>query len=49
MTYLTDWIRIGCCCLGTGPPMPMSAPLHAALAPDQHQALLDLHHDPDPG
>ncbi|MCE2467279.1 MAG: helix-turn-helix domain-containing protein [Caldilineaceae bacterium] len=25
----------------------MSAPLHASLTPDQHQALLDLRHDPN--
>ena len=36
----------GCCSL-TGPGAAMSAPLHAALTPDQRQALLDLRYDPD--
>ena len=36
----------GCCSL-TGPGAAMSAPLHAALTPDQRQALLDLRYDPE--
>ena len=47
MTYLTGWVRIECRCPGIGISTPMSAPLHAALTPDQRQALLDLRHDPD--
>ncbi len=32
-------------CSLTGPGAAMSAPLHAALTPDQRQALRDLRHD----
>ena len=42
MTYLIGWVRIECRCPDTGTPTSMSAPLHAALTPDQRQALLDL-------
>ena len=34
-------------CPGTGPPMPMSAPLHASLTPDQRPQLLDLRREPE--
>ena len=33
-------------CSLTSPGVAMSAPLHAALTPDQRQALRDLRHDP---
>ena len=47
MTYLTGWVRMEGRCSLTGPGAAMSAPLHAALIPDQRQALLDLRHDLD--
>ena len=46
MTYLTGWVRIGCCCPCTGLSPAMSAPLHASLTPDQRQALRTLRRDP---
>ena len=34
-------------CPVTGPPVPMSAPLHASLTPDQRQELRDLRRAPE--